>query len=686
MSLQPISRKVKEGVQAVSRAAAAFHFTSSAAIREIAVISSYGVAEPKLRLINGSCWIPGTVNNNLARYQPLAINQLLSSQGELQAGGMEFPEVQILEVQNYVSKLAEQHEEALGAIQAELARVQQELRDEREVRKLAEVELLKAMKGCQGNAGDATEQEPGRARSKNTPTMSGRERSDQAVKTWMDGYHHLSMAVPGGDAPGGRRPPCRAITLGDRARPSMASGTPLPPSPLHWAARAGRRDIVQFFVDSQVELNGIDEGKATPLHLAVENGHLEVVQCLVKGGARMDIPCGRSGKNWPALHIATAKGHVAIVDALLAAGANVNAVASWGQRDRATALHVAIECGRPDIQTGHEMVVSRLIRAGAKLDILRTGIGREEPALHIAAGKGLVAVVNELLAAGADVNVATPTGMTALHVTMSEGVVLSLLGAPGVKVDPVRRMEYTPRGPALETPLHVALKAWPTARWGVARLLLDAGAVITARGGDSRAMEAIVEQPELVDLMLKNRADVRALGPCLVAAAEKKLTIVVDTLLRAGVRGDAARRVHDHDSGVMNEETALYFAVEAQDVALVKRLLAAGADPNAVRTVRRLKGNKCYERETETLLYTAVRTGNVEVAQWLVGAGADIRNLDKLHDACPATPVKPLMDAAKGQPAMLQYLKSLGLGDPTPCKKPRIWLMAVGAMPEPFCR
>eukprot|EP00899_Mesostigma_viride_P019289 jgi/Mesvir1/27361/Mv07171-RA.1 len=96
--------------------------------------------------------------------------------GNTQTGTIQFSEAQILLVQECVLKLATEretqllqlarrHEEVMEALQEELARVQQELRDEREVRKLAEVELLKA-KACQGNTGDAAEQEPGRARSK----------------------------------------------------------------------------------------------------------------------------------------------------------------------------------------------------------------------------------------------------------------------------------------------------------------------------------------------------------------------------------------------------------------------------------------------------------------------------------------------------------------------------------------
>ena len=59
-----------------------------------------------------------------------------------------------------------------------------------------------------------------------------------------------------------------------------------------------------------------------PLHLAAEQGHRDVVQTLVAGGAHVNVVNRRDDTP---LHLAAGEGRLAVVELLVARGANVNA-------------------------------------------------------------------------------------------------------------------------------------------------------------------------------------------------------------------------------------------------------------------------------------------------------------------------------------------------------------------------
>jgi ankyrin repeat protein len=67
-------------------------------------------------------------------------------------------------------------------------------------------------------------------------------------------------------------------------------------TPLHIAAQNGQLDVVRLLLASQqIDVNARDQQGSTPLHLASEKGHVEVVQLLVAHGARLDVRSGRTG-------------------------------------------------------------------------------------------------------------------------------------------------------------------------------------------------------------------------------------------------------------------------------------------------------------------------------------------------------------------------------------------------------
>ncbi|MFT7087385.1 MAG: ankyrin repeat protein [Rickettsiales bacterium] len=111
----------------------------------------------------------------------------------------------------------------------------------------------------------------------------------------------------------------------------------------------------------------------------------------------------KTGSGDTALHIAAQNGYLELVIALLTRGADVNLLTSNGW----TALHFAA-------QRGYLEVVKILIRA--KVNVNAQGIAYHRTALHYAADQGRTLVAKELIKAGADLNLIDKQDLTALDV------------------------------------------------------------------------------------------------------------------------------------------------------------------------------------------------------------------------------------------------------------------------------
>ena len=217
-------------------------------------------------------------------------------------------------------------------------------------------------------------------------------------------------------------------------------------------AARGLEGFAVELLDRGADPWGASQAGDPPLALAVRLGWLRLVDRLVDQGVALDA---RDGHGMTALHLAAALGREAALKRLVAAGASPEQRAADGQ----TPLGVALSAGRRDLAdwldwhgwslprralqptdlpaaaiVGDADAVRRLLDLGLPVDA-RDGQGCT--ALLRAAGGGHRAVVDLLLARGADAQCAANTGATALSaaVSMRHGEIVERLVAAGADLE-----------------------------------------------------------------------------------------------------------------------------------------------------------------------------------------------------------------------------------------------------------
>ena len=168
--------------------------------------------------------------------------------------------------------------------------------------------------------------------------------------------------------------------------------------PIQWAAKEGHAAVLERLVRSGVSVND-NQGREgeTALMIASEEGHVDVVDCLLSLGADVNTV------NWmgeTALMWASSGERVDVVDRLLAAGADANAVDMVGS---SALIAAALK--------GNVPIIDRLVVHGADFNH-RNEMGWS--ALMWASKNGHIEVVDRLLSLGCDVNGQNARGMTAL--------------------------------------------------------------------------------------------------------------------------------------------------------------------------------------------------------------------------------------------------------------------------------
>ena len=205
----------------------------------------------------------------------------------------------------------------------------------------------------------------------------------------------------------------RLLLLGLLAATLTTLPTCMTGTSLHKAVSNGDVAAVQAMLRSGVNETRGTAG-VTPLMIAAENGHTEIVRLLLDDGADVDATTGPGGPQAAltvpgvtALMRAAWNGHPEVARLLIERGADVNARESQGH----TALMMAAKGGHTD-------TVGILLEHGADINA-RYPLGIT--ALMYAAANNYVETVRLLLDQGADVNANSALGETALIKALKHG-------------------------------------------------------------------------------------------------------------------------------------------------------------------------------------------------------------------------------------------------------------------------
>eukprot|EP01090_Pellita_catalonica_P009801 TRINITY_DN2096_c0_g1_i1.p1 TRINITY_DN2096_c0_g1~~TRINITY_DN2096_c0_g1_i1.p1 ORF type:complete len:374 (+),score=59.89 TRINITY_DN2096_c0_g1_i1:128-1249(+) len=151
----------------------------------------------------------------------------------------------------------------------------------------------------------------------------------------------------------------------------------------------------------------IDGDGQTPLHWAIDKGHMDVVSLLIQKGASLD---NRDKFLHSALHRAAALGQTEVVEMLL----NKNADPNLQNNNGWSALHVSCYYFHSDIV---ELLLSKC------KDNIQVNLPNKDgwTPLHCVSMQGFAPLASMLIKYGSDVNKVSADGTTPLHIAVKEG-------------------------------------------------------------------------------------------------------------------------------------------------------------------------------------------------------------------------------------------------------------------------
>uniref|UniRef100_A0A8D0XUB8 Ankyrin-3 n=1 Tax=Sus scrofa TaxID=9823 RepID=A0A8D0XUB8_PIG len=353
---------------------------------------------------------------------------------------------------------------------------------------------------------------------------------------------------------------------------------------LHIAARKDDTKAAALLLQNDNNADVESKSGFTPLHIAAHYGNINVATLLLNRAAAVDFT---ARNDITPLHVASKRGNANMVKLLLDRGAKIDAKT----RDGLTPLH----CGA---RSGHEQVVEMLLdRAAPILSKTKNGLSP----LHMATQGDHLNCVQLLLQHNVPVDDVTNDYLTALHVAAHCGhykVAKVLLDK-----------KANPNAKALNgfTPLHIACKK---NRIKVMELLLKHGAsiqAVTESGLTPIHVAAFMGHVNIVSQLMHhgaspNTTNVRG-ETALHMAARSGQAEVVRYLVQDGAQVEAKAK---------DDQTPLHISARLGKADIVQQLLQQGASPNAATT------------SGYTPLHLSAREGHEDVAAFLLDHGASL--------------------------------------------------------------
>jgi ankyrin repeat protein len=343
------------------------------------------------------------------------------------------------------------------------------------------------------------------------------------------------------------------------------------------AMKAGDSAAVTTLLRQHVNVNTPEPDGTTALHWAVREDNLELAEMLIRAGADVKA-ANRYGVT--AISLACVNGNAAIIDRLLKAGIDVNAAGPEGE----TALMTAARTGRIE-------AVKLLLDRGATIDARESWHG--QTALMWAAAQRHPAIVRELIGRGANVNARSnlekwerqttaeprekwlPLGsMTPLLYASREGCVecAKVLVEAGADLNAADPDGVTP-----------SISAIINGHYDVAVLLIEQGA--DPNLADNTGRTPLYAAVDFNSIPASNRP-----APNVVPNRATSLDVIT-ALLDYGANPDPRLKKQQpyrtkvdrgNDTMLGAGTTPFIRAAKAADVAAMRLLIAAGADPKLV--------------------------------------------------------------------------------------------------------
>jgi ankyrin repeat protein len=420
------------------------------------------------------------------------------------------------------------------------------------------------------------------------------------------------------------------------------------------AVMKGNKDAVRSLLARKVDVNAPQIDGTTALHWAVLADDLETADLLLRAGAKVSAS-NREGVM--PMQLAAINGSAAMMDKLIKAGADPNAaLTKFGDSPLMMAS-----------RTGKTEAIKVLLDNGAKVNAKESW--GNTTALMWAVSEQHPAAVKMLIDRGADVNARSN------FVPSANG--RGFEGSSPVSGGPRQAAEENSSG--FLTPLMFAAREGDLES---AKLLVAAGADVNALDGDGKDVLGLAifnGSYEIASLLVDNhskvnQADAQRFTTLFWAVDRRNMETapnfpwvvttdplpLIKKLLDAGANPNAI--VNNTPRGRMREgtprivfATPLMRAAFSGDLELVKLLLSYGADPTIV------------SKDNETVLMAAAGTGfipgynkgrsaaeRLEVVKLLIDLGQDVNAADNYG-------ITPLMVAANiGDVPIIQYLMDKG--------------------------
>jgi ankyrin repeat protein len=362
----------------------------------------------------------------------------------------------------------------------------------------------------------------------------------------------------------------------------------------------------------------------TPLHWAVHRDDVDLVQRLIKSGARAE---SKNTYGVTPLEEAAVIGDTAVLKLLIENGANVNSTNGDGQ----SALMVIA-------RTSNVEAAKLLLSHGAKVNAVEQWRG--QTALMWAAAEGQGAMVKLLAAGGADVNArsktnnwdrnttAEGTGLGAKYLPVG-GLTALLFAARQGHLDCAQALVEAGADKDLQDPdgISPTITAIVNAHYDVAQYLVERGADVNLADQFGRtALWAAVDmhtlphstRPDTPEPETVNSTDL--LKTILAHDADPNVQLVTHPPYRSmGDRGS--------DNILTIGASALLRAAKAGDFAAIRMLLDKGADPNLATkpgVTPLMAAAGLGSRDSDTRGRYKTEQDAIESARMLIAAGADV--------------------------------------------------------------